>query len=149
MSPADPERPRSARSGDDFHGHPTRRLENAHAWLEVLATAGPRIVRLGLAGSAANILAETPADGWDTPHGRYQLYGGHRLWFAPEDPERVAIPDGTGLVVEPEADGLRLTGQAEVPTGLVRSMTIGGTIAAGFVVPKMRRSVSRSRAHRQ
>jgi hypothetical protein len=46
------------------------------------------------------------------------------LWFAPEDPDRVAIPDGHGLVIEPEADGLRLTGPAEAPTGLVRSMTL-------------------------
>jgi hypothetical protein len=124
VSAVDPAPPRLDRIGDDFHGHPTRRLENDTVWLEVLATAGPRIVRLGLAGSAANLLAETPTDGWDTPHGRYELYGGHRLWFAPEDPDRVAVPDGYGLVVNAEADGLRLTGLAEAPTGLVRSMTI-------------------------
>ena len=58
-------------------------------------TAGPRIVRLGLAGSDRNLLAETPDLGWETPHGRYELFGGHRLWFAPEDPDRVAVPDGT------------------------------------------------------
>ena len=124
MSAVDPAPPRLDRSGDDFHGHQTRRLENDHVWLEVLAAAGPRIVRLGLGGSAANVLAETPTDGWDTPHGRYDLFGGHRLWFAPEDPDRVAVPDGHGLVVSPAGDGLRLTGLAEAPTGLVRSMTI-------------------------
>ena len=124
MSAVDPAPSRIDRSGDDFHGHPTRRLESDHAWLEVLATAGPRIVRLGLAGSAANVLAETPTDGWDTPHGRYELFGGHRLWFAPEDPDRVAVPDGHGVTVDVEEDGLRLTGLAEAPTGLVRSMTI-------------------------
>lgn len=110
--------------GSPYHGHATRRLANDHAWVDVLATAGPRIVRLGLAGSPVNILAETPDDGWDTPHGRYELFGGHRLWFAPEDPDRVAVPDGSGLVVEPDADGIRMTGRAELPTGLVRSMTL-------------------------
>jgi hypothetical protein len=116
------------RAGDDrpndFHGHATRRLANDHLWLDVLASAGPRIVRLGLAGSNANVLAETPNDGWETPHGRYDLYGGHRLWFAPEDPDRVAVPDGHGLVIDSVADGLRLSGLAEAPTGLIRSMTI-------------------------
>jgi hypothetical protein len=110
--------------GADYHGHATRRLAGAHLWLDVLATAGPRIVRLGLAGSDRNLLAETPDDGWETPHGRYELFGGHRLWFAPEDPDRVAVPDGHGLVVSAVPGGTRLTGLAEEPTGLVRSMTI-------------------------
>jgi hypothetical protein len=118
--PAPPDDP----PGDDYHGHATRRLASAHLWADVLATAGPRIVRLGLTGSARNLLAETPDDGWDTPHGRYELFGGHRLWFAPEDPDRVAVPDGRGLVLSGEPGGIRLTGSAEVPTGLVRSMTI-------------------------
>ena len=110
--------------GDDFHGLPTRRLANDHLWLEVLAGAGPRIVRLGLGESPVNLLAETPDEGWETPHGRYDLFGGHRLWFAPEDPDRVAIPDGHDLVVEPIRDGLLLRGTVEGPTGLIRSMTI-------------------------
>lgn len=108
----------------DYHGHLTRRLTSDELWVEVLATAGPRIVRLGLTGSSRNLLAETPDVGWDTPHGRYELFGGHRLWFAPEDPDRVAVPDGHGLVLDPVTDGIRLTGLAEVPTGLVRSMTL-------------------------
>ena len=52
----------------------------------------------GLAGTRTNLLAETPGLGWETPHGRYELFGGHRLWFAPEDPDRVAVPDDAGLV---------------------------------------------------
>jgi hypothetical protein len=111
-------------AGADYHGHAIRQLSNDHLWVGVLALAGPRIVRLGLAGSSINLLAETPGEGWDTPHGRYDLFGGHRLWFAPEDPDRVAIPDGQGLVAEPDGDGLRLTGAAEPATGLVRSMTV-------------------------
>lgn len=108
----------------DYHGWPTRRLANQWLWLDVLASAGPRIVRLGLAGSSRNLLAETPGVGWDTPYGRYDLFGGHRLWFAPEDPDRVAVPDGNGLVLRNELDGLRLTGAAEPQTGLVRSVSV-------------------------
>lgn len=108
----------------DYHGHVTRHLGNEHVWVDVLAAAGPRIIRLGLAGSTRNLLAETPDLGWETPHGRYELFGGHRLWFAPEDPDRVAVPDGHGLVLEAEPDGIRLTGAAEAPNGLVRSMAV-------------------------
>ena len=111
-------------AGDAFHGRRTRRLANGHLWLEVLADAGPRIVRLGLAGSPLNLLAETPGEGWETPHGRYDLVGGHRLWFAPEDPDLVAVPDDEHLATEPVDDGIRLIGAVEGPTGLVRSMTV-------------------------
>jgi hypothetical protein len=108
----------------DYHGRPTRRLDTAHLWVEALATAGPRIVRLGRAGSDENLLAETPGDGWDTPFGRYELFGGHRLWYAPEDPERGAVPDVDGLMFADGPETLRLTGRVEAPTGLVRTIAI-------------------------
>ena len=107
----------------DFHGHPTLRLEGTAAWIEVLASSGPRIVGLGRTGGA-NLLAETPDLGWETPFGRYELVGGHRLWFAPEDPERGAVPDRDGLVAERLADGLRLVGAVEPGTGLVRTIEV-------------------------
>jgi len=124
VSAADQDAGADGSPGDDYHGRATRRLGNDHLWVDVLAAAGPRIIRLGLAGSTRNLLAETPDLGWETPHGRYELLGGHRLWFAPEDPDRVAVPDGDGLVLDLEPDGFRLTGRAEEPTGLVRSMIL-------------------------
>ena len=105
----------------DFHGHPTLRLERGAAWIEVLASSGPRSVGLGSTGGP-NLLAETPDLGWETPYGRYELVGGHRLWFAPEDPERGAVPDRDGLAVERLADGLRLVGAVEPGPGLVRTI---------------------------
>jgi len=107
-----------------FHGRPTRRLSNGRVWVEVLATAGPRVVRLGLAGSDENLLAETPDAGWETPNGRYELLGGHRLWFAPEMPDIVAVPDADGLLLDVETAALRLTGTPEPTTGLVRSILV-------------------------
>jgi hypothetical protein len=108
----------------DFHGRAALRLASDHVWVDVLTAAGPRIVRLGLARSDRNLLAETPDLGWDTPHGRYELLGGHRLWFAPEDPDLVAVPDSAGLVATREREGVRLSGAVEVPTGLVRSIRV-------------------------
>lgn len=143
MSVDDPEAAAAEAAGSDYHGHPTRRLANDHLWVDVLAKAGPRIIRLGLAGSPWNLLAETPDLGWETPHGRYELLGGHRLWFAPEDPDRVAVPDGQGLTLDDRPDGLQLTGAAEAPTGLVRSMTLRlSPDAAAFELRHELRNVS-------
>ena len=108
----------------DYHGQPTRRIENEHLWLEVLSAAGPRIIRLGLSGSNHNVLAETPDAGWQTPLGRYELFGGHRLWFAPEDLNLVAVPDSHGLTITVTDSGVRLDGSADPATGLVRSIAI-------------------------
>jgi hypothetical protein len=134
----------AAEQAEPYHGRPARRLTNGRIWLDVLAEAGPRIVRLGLAGSARNVLAETPDDGWGTPHGRYELLGGHRLWFAPEDPDRVAVPDGNGLTLETFPDGVVATGAPEPPTGLERSMRVRlADGEAGFELVHMLRNVGR------
>jgi hypothetical protein len=108
----------------DYHGRPTHRLENTHVWLEVLGTAGPRVVRLGLGGSKINLLADTPDVGWETARGRYELFGGHRLWFAPENPDLVAVPDSNGLSLTATEVGIELEGLPEPTTGLIRSISI-------------------------
>ncbi|MGD0273372.1 MAG: hypothetical protein ABSB96_06565 [Gaiellaceae bacterium] len=92
----------------DFHGEETLVLENEHLRVEVLAAAGPRIVRVQLAGSSENVLGEVADIGWDTPWGRYRLRGGHRLWFAPENPPLTSAPDEDGLVVEERPHALKL-----------------------------------------
>lgn len=91
----------------DFHGEKTLVLENEHLRVEVLAAAGPRIVRLNLAGSSENVLGEVAEAGWDTPWGHYRLYGGHRLWAAPEN-SLTSAPDDDGLAVEERPSGLKL-----------------------------------------
>lgn len=111
-------------SGGDYGGHPAHHVANGQLWIDVLSSAGPRIVGLGLSGSNENLLAETPDIGWETANGRYELLGGHRLWFAPEDPDRVAIPDLDGLVIERLLDGVRLMGRLEPTTGLMRVIEI-------------------------
>lgn len=111
-------------AGGEFFGHATRRIANDDLWVEVLATAGPRIVRAGMTGSSRNLLAETPDAGWGTPYGRYELFGGHRLWFAPEDPDRVAMPDVSGLALGVEPDAARWPTGWRAPT--IASSTAGG-----------------------
>ena len=102
----------------DFHGLPTGRLDNGTLHVEFLWDAGPRLVRISLTGRPGNLLAETPSLGWETPHGRYSIRGGHRLWAAPEVAARPSRPDHEGLTGTPLADGARLFGPFETPTGL-------------------------------
>lgn len=110
--------------GADFHGLPARRIASAHLALDFLAEAGPRIVRLFVGGSDENLLAELPDVKWETPYGEYHIYGGHRLWHAPEAALRSYMPDDSGLIVEQLSDGVRLSGPAEPVTGLRKRIEI-------------------------
>jgi hypothetical protein len=108
----------------DYYGLPVRSLENEHLKLDYLAGAGPRIVRLTLRSSPANLLAETPDIHWETPYGIYFMRGGHRLWHSPEAFPRTYFPDNEGLGVEEIPGGVRLTGAVEGPTGIRKSIDI-------------------------
>lgn len=107
----------------DFHGEETLVLESEHLQLEVLAAAGPRIVRLQLTGSDENLLGDVADIGWDTPWGEYHLRGGHRLWFAPENPPLTSAPDEGELLVDERARGVHLE-RLEPQSGLRKSIEI-------------------------
>jgi hypothetical protein len=107
----------------DFHGEETLILESEHLSIEVLADAGPRIVRLRLAGSDENVLGEVAGVGWDTPWGHYKLRGGHRLWCAPERPPFSSTPDEGGLKLTETATGLSLE-RLEPETGICKRIAI-------------------------
>ncbi len=108
----------------DYYGLPTRIIANAHLRLEFLAQAGPRIVRLSLSGSEQNLLAETPNIKWTTPYGEYYLWGGHRLWHAPEAMPRSYMPDNTGLDIEDLPSGVRLRQPVEAATGIRKTIEV-------------------------
>lgn len=108
----------------DFYGLPTRILSNQHLRLEFLAEAGPRIVRLSLAGSDENLLAEVPDIHWPTPYGEYYLRGGHRLWHAPEAVPRSSTPDNNGLTIVERDGAVCLIGPLEPDTRIRKSVEI-------------------------
>jgi len=103
----------------DFYGLPTRIISNQYLRLEFLAEAGPRIVRLMLAGSDENQLAEVPDVHWSTPYGEYYPRGGHRLWYAPETVPGSSVPDNSGLMIE-EQDGVVRLSQPPEPDMRIR-----------------------------
>ena len=108
----------------DFYGLRTKFLENRFLRLEYLAEAGPRLVRLFLAGSQENLFAELPKSVIDTPYGDFYFRGGHRLWHSPEAMPRTYIPDNEGLVVEELADGLRMSQPVEAGTGIQKTLEV-------------------------
>lgn len=108
----------------DFHGYPARRLENKYLYVDYLSEAGPRLVRLGVAGSTDNLLVEIPNFTMDTPFGEYHFFGGHRLWHAPEAMPRSYLPDHTGLSVQELPDGVILTQPVEAGSGMLKVMQL-------------------------
>ena len=92
----------------DYYGLPTYRIENESIALEVLAQAGPRIVRLMGHDSNKNLFAETPDISIPSPYGPFKMLGGHRLWHAPEVRQRTYYPDDSGVSLESFPGGLCL-----------------------------------------
>lgn len=116
-----------------FHGLKTGRIESDDLYLEYLLEAGPRIVRLGFRPHGPNLLAETPNLSWDAPQGRYHLYGGHRLWHAPERSDRTHIPDDRPPAIEQDGDTVVLTAPPEKDTGIQKSIRVSFTDKSGSI----------------
>lgn len=113
----------------DFYGLPTYVLENEHLRLELLQQAGPRIVRLIPAGDRStnggpNLLAELPDVQLPSPHGPYTLYGGHRLWHAPENPARTYVPDDEGVTVHATPRSARMHLPADRHSHIAKTMEV-------------------------
>jgi hypothetical protein len=105
-------------------GHDCVRLENGSLTLWVTQSVGPRIIGLALPGGE-NLLAELPGETLECPgRGSFSFYGGHRLWYAPEDPRRTYLPDDAPVTVADLADGVLVTQPVEAPTGIQKSLTI-------------------------
>jgi hypothetical protein len=102
----------------------TYTLDNGHIHLETLATAGPRVTHLSLAGRE-NMFADLSQNAPTTSiFGDFRAMGGHRLWHAPEAMPRTYIPDNDGLTLEELPDGVRLAGPIEAGTSIAKTVEI-------------------------
>jgi hypothetical protein len=107
-----------------FLGLECVQIENATLSLLVTKSVGPRILGLKFHGEE-NMLAEMPATTVKfSESGEYHMYGGHRLWHAPEALRRTYIPDDDPLEIESRPDGLQVTQPIERQTGIQKSMRI-------------------------
>jgi hypothetical protein len=64
---------------------PSASIENDFLRIDYLTSVGPRIIGLYSKQADVELLAPSFDIHWPTPHGEYYLYGGHRIWKAPED----------------------------------------------------------------
>lgn len=74
------------------------RLSNDSVDLIVSGGFGPRVLRFGYAGGD-NTFSEQYAQARGLSDNEFKLYGGHRLWHAPEDPKRTYVPDNSPIEV--------------------------------------------------
>jgi hypothetical protein len=99
------------------------RLSNGLIELIATTEVGPRVIRFGFIGGV-NELFEQKEDLGKTGGDTWRLFGGHRLWHAPEDPVRTYIPDNSPCEVTLLDDGVILTAPPEVPAGVQKTMEI-------------------------
>src|SRR5687768_12592823 len=91
------------------------RLANDEVELILPSAYGPRVMRYARLGGA-NVFGEvSPLEQeYETPYGEaWHIYGGHRLWYAPEGDPRSYYPDNKPVQVELFSQGVRLTQAVE------------------------------------
>jgi len=101
------------------------KFSNGTAELIVLADVGPRVIWYGLRGGE-NQFHEVADDAGHTGSAEFRLYGGHRLWAAPEIP-RTYFPDNVAVTVTRLGNALRITPPREATapgTNLQKEMEI-------------------------
>jgi len=98
------------------------RLWNDSIELIVTTDVGPRVIRFGFSGE--NELGEFPEHAGQTGGDEFRLYGGHRLWHAPESLERTYCPDNSPVALERTADGVWIAQPTEARTGIQKEMAI-------------------------
>lgn len=106
----------------DFHGEPTRLLENRFMQLECLANSA-RIVRFAPAGKA-NLFVDLGLHPLQTRYGNFYFRGGHRLWHSPEAMPRTYLPDNDGATLREIENGIRIDQPAEPWTHIAKSVEI-------------------------
>ncbi len=107
----------------EFLGQTCLALENDALRLLVTRSVGPRVLAL-IPRGGENLFAELADLALSRP-GRqdFYFYGGHRLWHAPEEPNRTYLPDDQPVEVEELPDGLRLS-QLESANGIRKTIEV-------------------------
>ena len=92
--------------------------------LKIIVTSdvGPRIIRFGFVGRE-NMFKEFPDQLGKTKSDQWLIFGGHRLWHAPEA-ARTYYPDFEPVLVQEIEDGLIVTQKPEPTTGIQKQMEI-------------------------
>jgi hypothetical protein len=117
-----------------FSGQECTLVANEAVELLITTSVGPRILSFRFP-DGENIFAELPDFTIDCPgSGEYHVYGGHRLWHAPEVPARTYLPDDAPVDIASVDGKTVVTQQIEARTGIQKSIEIQVDPAAATVV---------------
>jgi len=99
------------------------RVSNEEIELIVTTDVGPRIIRFGFIGEQ-NEFCEIEDDLGKTGGDKWRLYGGHRLWHAPEIQPRAYHPDDVPVEHTVEDGALCVTAPVESTSGIQKQIRI-------------------------
>ncbi len=108
----------------NFNGWPNCiRLINGESELIIATDIGPRILRFGFINSR-NFFYMNPYNAGKTGGHDWRIYGGHRLWHAPEASPRSYYPDNDPVNYSFQSDTVKLRQPKEIATGIIKEMEI-------------------------
>ncbi len=99
------------------------RLANGHLEVVLTGDVGPRVIRLAPAGGR-NLFKEFPDMMGLSGGDEWRIYGGHRLWHAPESRPRTYHPDNDPVQVEQIDRGMKAIQKVESSTGIGKEMDV-------------------------
>ncbi|MBU6399194.1 MAG: DUF4380 domain-containing protein [Verrucomicrobia bacterium] len=99
------------------------RLSNGRVELVATTDVGPRVIRFAFVGGS-NVFREWPEQVGQTGGDQWRIYGGHRLWHAPENQPRTYAPDNAPVEAHWDGKTLTLTEPVEPSTGIQKQMAI-------------------------
>jgi len=98
-------------------------LKSGAFTLAVTTQVGPRIIG-GFIDKSPNIFRVMPDKALPGCDSGFRLYGGHRLWHAPEVMPRSYAPDNKPVTVRDTSDGVEFSSGVEEMTGIEKAITI-------------------------
>lgn len=100
------------------------RLANETLSMLITQSVGPRIITLQLNGGE-NLFAQLPDTIIETPGMEpFHLWGGHRLWHAPEINTRTYLSDDNPVKISSIPNGVLIEAPLEVATGLQKALRV-------------------------
>jgi hypothetical protein len=107
-----------------FEGWPNCiRLSNSEIELIITTDIGPRIIRCGYINKQ-NLFYVSDQEKGRTGGREWHIYGGHRLWHAPEVMPRTYFPDNFPVEYRWNGNSLLLIQTVESTTGIIKAMDI-------------------------
>jgi hypothetical protein len=108
------------------------RLSNGSVELIVTTDVGPRVIRFGFIGDE-NEFKEYKDQQGKTGGDEWRIYGGHRLWHAPEAMPRTYWPDNFPVKATADQDHLRVIQPVETTTGIQKEIELTLDAASNHV----------------